>query len=199
MRSISKRKLELGGNEFMRIRNFWIGLTFLLSGAANAALINGSIEITGAFLPVDSGNNQVGLDVATGIDFTSDTGVVVDSAGGLSMAYLTLATMTDFQFLPALSPDPVTVWSAGGFSFSMNDVTVNNQTTTNLSLSGMGVVSGGAFDATSGTWELTANTAEGSSTFSWSSSTVTVIPVPPAVWLFGTGLIGLFGVARRRR
>jgi hypothetical protein len=29
--------------------------------------------------------------------------------------------------------------------------------------------------------------------------TATVIPVPPAVWLFGTGLLGLVGVARRRK
>lgn len=29
--------------------------------------------------------------------------------------------------------------------------------------------------------------------------TVSAVPVPPAVWLFGSGLIGLVGVARRRR
>ncbi|MGB5409060.1 MAG: VPLPA-CTERM sorting domain-containing protein, partial [Thiogranum sp.] len=28
---------------------------------------------------------------------------------------------------------------------------------------------------------------------------VTVVPVPAAVWLFGSGLLGLVGVARRRR
>ena len=27
----------------------------------------------------------------------------------------------------------------------------------------------------------------------------TAIPVPPAVWLFGSGLLGLIGMARRRR
>jgi hypothetical protein len=29
--------------------------------------------------------------------------------------------------------------------------------------------------------------------------TVSAVPVPPAVWLFGSGLLGLVGVARRRR
>jgi len=31
------------------------------------------------------------------------------------------------------------------------------------------------------------------------SVTATVVPVPPAVWLFGSGLIGLVGIARRKK
>ena len=29
--------------------------------------------------------------------------------------------------------------------------------------------------------------------------TVTVIPIPPAVWLFGSGLLGLVGISRRKK
>ena len=29
--------------------------------------------------------------------------------------------------------------------------------------------------------------------------TAVVVPVPPAVWLFGSGLLGLVGIARRRK
>lgn len=32
----------------------------------------------------------------------------------------------------------------------------------------------------------------------WTTFNMTVVPVPAAVWLFGTGLIGLVGVARRK-
>jgi hypothetical protein len=38
--------------------------------------------------------------------------------------------------------------------------------------------------------------------FEWSGNytfTYTYVPVPPAVWLFGSGLIGLIGVARRKK
>ena len=35
-------------------------------------------------------------------------------------------------------------------------------------------------------------------TFVGATVTVSAVPVPPAVWLFGSGLLGLVGVARRR-
>jgi len=31
------------------------------------------------------------------------------------------------------------------------------------------------------------------------SGTVDAIPLPPAVWLFGSGLLGLVGIARRKK
>ncbi len=36
-------------------------------------------------------------------------------------------------------------------------------------------------------------------TFTSATITVGAVPVPPAVWLFGSGLLGLVGVARRRQ
>lgn len=33
----------------------------------------------------------------------------------------------------------------------------------------------------------------------WTSASLTVVPVPAAVWLFGSGLLGLVGLARGRR
>jgi hypothetical protein len=43
---------------------------------------------------------------------------------------------------------------------------------------------GGATNGATGTWTL--------------SGTATIVPVPAAVWLFGSGLLGLAGMARRR-
>jgi len=169
----------------------------LASTSANAVLIDGTLELAGGWTPIDIGSSATTIDAATGIDFTGDQSVVVASSGDLTMAYLAPATMTDFQFNP-LSPNPVTVWSVGGYSFSMDNVTIGAQDATDLILSGTGTITGGGFDPTQGTWEFSGQTAS-DITFSWSSSNATVIPIPAAVWLFGSGLIGLIGVARRKQ
>ncbi len=42
---------------------------------------------------------------------------------------------------------------------------------------------------------------EGSDLFAWAvhSGNVSAVPVPGAMWLFGSGLVGLVGLARRKR
>lgn len=47
--------------------------------------------------------------------------------------------------------------------------------------------------AGAGTWTLGAN-----GDLTWNIASATVVPVPAAVWLFGSGLLGLVGVARRK-
>jgi hypothetical protein len=179
-----------------------IGLTFvtasLVSVSASAALIDGTLELAGGWNPIDAASNATTIDIATGIDFLNgDESLVVGSSGDLALVFGTAATMTDFQFNP-LTPNPVSLWSVGGFTFSMDNVNIVTQDATDLVLSGSGTITGNGFDATEGTWEFTGQTAS-NITFSWSSSNATVVPVPAAVWLFGSGLIGLVGVARRKK
>lgn len=54
-------------------------------------------------------------------------------------------------------------------------------------LSWTSLIVGGAFNGQTGTWTVSG------------TGTVSAVPVPAAAYLFGSGLIGLVGVARRRR
>ncbi len=54
-----------------------------------------------------------------------------------------------------------------------------------------GEVTPGGKSIINGTW-----TTVGGGTGVWSAA---VVPVPPAVWLFGSGLLGLVGAARRKK
>ncbi len=69
-------------------------------------------------------------------------------------------------------------------------------TATNIENATGSINSGGPFDLMSVTvaFGLTDQTGVGFSGF----VEQTVVPVPAAVWLFGSGLIGLFGIARRK-
>lgn len=49
------------------------------------------------------------------------------------------------------------------------------------------------FAQIAGTWSLASN-----GTLTWNAAQVGAVPIPAAVWLLGSGLFGLIGVARRR-
>ncbi len=55
-----------------------------------------------------------------------------------------------------------------------------------------------ALDGTSGMIEFMTSTPDKASNFYIRNAYISSVPVPAAVWLFGSGLIGLVGIARRR-
>ena len=76
-------------------------------------------------------------------------------------------------------------WNGTAFNQGAAGVTTTTDGAGNFTAAWTALVVGGAFDGQIGAWNVT--------------GTASAVPVPAAVWLFGSGLVGLVGVARRRR
>ncbi len=159
---------------------------------ASASFINGSITMSGDFVPV--GGSTLGT--ATGIDFLNDDFGVDDATEDFSDAGIgegDLGTINDFTFVgvvPAFD-----LWSVGGFTFNMTSTQVVFQNDWFLLLTGIGTISGNGFLETYGSWSLSANT--GGSLFNFSAGTAA--PEPGTMALLGLGTLGMLAGRRRRR
>jgi len=188
----------------------------LVSGAANAAAID-SLEITGGSFAMAGAGGTINPAAFANMTIGGYDGSAPAAAGATEADYtaLSIATFTFGFFGPVgiytaetdgvnsgfaaptgdltgsdLSLD-LSSWTAywNGTSFNqggMINTTVDGSG--NFTASWTAEVIGGAFNGQIGSWEIT--------------GTVTApaeVPVPAAVWLFGSGLIGLAGIARRRK
>lgn len=171
------------------IKLLFLGSILLATGAAHAASITGSMGLTGA-LDATGGTD---LSNATILDLISATGTSGDGDIGSTVTFGTIGTVNNspFTFNPAA---PVTnLLVIGGWQVDLSTMAIVDQTTSILMLQGTGAISGNGFDLTPTQWTLSSN-ATGSSY----SMTINAVPIPAAVWLFGSGLIGLIAVARRK-
>ncbi len=105
-----------------------------------------------------------------------------------------ICTATDSLGLSTLSATYATFATVFGPTFdffSMDFVAIPPPSQTNLNI---GI---GAF----GDWQSGTNPAFSITdvTYVGASVNVSAVPVPAAVWLFGSGLIGMVGIARRRK
>ena len=181
----------------------------LLAGSALAASITGGIGMSGTWKPVDINGDITTIPLATGVDFKGyvqgpgDDAFRVISATGIFdglVAIDSVGVIKDFQFNPYEANHPL--WTVGGFTFEMATVVsgISAGDDPVLFLYGTGTMTGNDYDPTPGVWNFSGQDI-GDANFTWSASTGSVAPIPePATMLlFGTGLMGLAAVGRRKR
>ncbi|MAT65100.1 MAG: hypothetical protein CMN57_05610 [Gammaproteobacteria bacterium] len=150
-------------------------------GTAQAALVN--FEVTGNVVVVDASNifNLSGGGTITASGVFDDS---VLAAGGSGTIYFA-------------DPGNSISFNVGSKTYSDFDLVAEYMTLSSNVLTDLNYSSGdGEFDA-----YFTYFTGADGLYGEWdgASFTTSPVPVPAAVWLFGSGLLGLVGLARRRR
>lgn len=158
----------------------------LASTSAYAASISGTLNIGGAFSVSGGTDLSNATDIAIGTVFPTywDGNIMIVGMGaGGSTSLDAFTPVADFI-------------SISGYDLDLDTLNVVQQDANVLNLSGTGTLSKDGFDDTAADWTLS---AQSETSYSMSITAVpTAVPVPAAVWLMGTGLLGLVGVARRK-
>lgn len=155
--------------------------------SAFASTINGSMALMGSMetdgMPLESAI-EISLTTltgaGTGIGDLSDVTFFSTGTGG---------TVSLAPFAPVINFINIEHWS-----FDLLSLNIIDQEVDLLTLKGTGLLhdTDGVFTSTNAVWELTTRTNNSY------GITITAVPVPAAVWLFGSGLLGLVGYARRK-
>jgi len=169
--------------------SLFLGAVILIAGRVNAVPITGEVHFVGSFSPTGG----TGLGDATGLSF-GPSYVFTSSGSFSSLAAFSSALFNSVSFAP-LSPSPVTLWTAGDFSFALENVTIDLQSATQLNLSGTGILTGPAgYDPTPGIWNFQGGGGAG---FTFRADNHASVPDGgSAVLLLGVALAGV-GACRR--
>jgi hypothetical protein len=158
------------------------------TGVVNAALITGEMGLTGNY----STSGGIDLSDDTDISLNSVTGTSGTGDLGATVSFGTVGVINNGNFsLSSFSP-VTNVYTIGGWQLDLTTLGITDQTASLLTMEGTGILSGNGYENTLASWTFSSQSAS-----SYSMS-ITAVPVPAAVWLFGSGLIGLVGLARKK-
>lgn len=186
-----------------KFKQLFFGALLAVTASSNVQAlpsITGTMEMGGGFRPVDTNDNTVSADLATGVDFDFFGFDMFESTyadGNFSGLAGQLGNITDFQFDPFAAPI-ADFWTINIFSFELTDVNrgFTNDPTNFLVLDGEGIISATGFEDTLATWRFTGDTS-GGGVFSWSaSSAVSSVAEPGVLALMSVSLLG-FGLRRK--
>ena len=171
-----------------------MALALAITSQANAAPISGQIDIAGLVITGSSDFQPGGS-----VDFGDQNPGVIGDQGTVQLATGDFAGVT--LFLPVVDLFDIdfnvlsAIWSIGGFTFTPTSYGTFDNVGPTLGFVAQGIISAAGFDNTKGV--LTFSTQGDQGVVSFSSTTV--VPLPPALALFATGLAGIGFLGRRRR
>jgi hypothetical protein len=177
----------------------------LFSQQAHADTIQGDISFVG-MAKFDSGNN---LATATRVILWKGNNnapkPVVDSSSGDFATFAPAGSPTDFAVPWIFNPSTFTpgLWKVGGFTFNLGSSTIVTQNALELTITGIGSISGNGFDTTTGTWDFSVKTLNGKGDkkmfFHFNAETTAVPDGGSAVALLGIALTGIEVLRRKLR